>query len=83
MNRADAYLALTEIFRHIFQDDTMVLRPGTTASDVAGWDSFKQVEILLAAQERFGFRLRSRDIDAVHCVGDLVDVIERLRERAS
>ena len=72
MNRADAYLALTEIFRHIFQDDTMVLRPGTTASDVAGWDSFKQVEILLAAQERFGFRLRSRDIDAVHCVGDLV-----------
>ena len=40
-------------------------------------NSFKQVEILIAVQERFGLKLRSREIDGLGCVGDLVDVIRR------
>lgn len=79
MNDTEIYLGLTEIFRRIFQDDTIVLRSDTTPSDVEGWDSFRQVEILLAAQERFGLRMRSKDIDAMRCVGDLVDFIDRRR----
>jgi acyl carrier protein len=82
MNNTDTFLALTEIFHRIFQDDTIVLRPEMTASDVDGWDSFRQVEILLAAQERFGVKLRSRDIDAMHCVGDMIAVIDRRRAGA-
>ena len=53
------------------------MRPQLTAADVKGWDSFKQVEILIAVQERFGLKLSSREIDGLGCVGDLVAIIER------
>jgi hypothetical protein len=34
------------------------------AKDVEGWDSFKQVEIIVATQEAFGVKLTSREIDS-------------------
>jgi acyl carrier protein len=77
MNEDAIYSDLTEIFHEVFDDDALVLKPALTAADVKGWDSFKQVEILIAVQERFGLKLRSREIDGLSCVGDLVEVIKR------
>jgi len=71
------YSDLTEIFHEVFDNDAITLRPELTARDVDGWDSFKQVEILIAVQERFGLKLHSREIDGLKNVGDLVDVIRR------
>ena len=71
---ADAYAALTEIFRDAFQHD-VPLRPELTARDVAGWDSFKQIEIIMAVEERFAIRLTTRELDSLHSVGDLVRVV--------
>jgi acyl carrier protein len=77
MNDDTIYSELTSIFHEVFDDESLVLRPQMTAADVTGWDSFKQVEILIAVQERFGLKLRSREIDGLGCVGDLVEVIKR------
>jgi acyl carrier protein len=77
MNEDAIYSDLTEIFHEVFDDDSLVLKPQLTAADVKGWDSFKQVEILIAVQEKFGLKLRSREIDGLSCVGDLVEVIKR------
>jgi acyl carrier protein len=77
MNDDAIYSGLTDIFHEVFDDEGLVLKPQLTAKDVKGWDSFKQVEILIAVQERFGLKLRSREIDGLGCVGDLVDVIRR------
>jgi len=77
MNEDAIYAELTEIFHEVFDDESLVVKPQMTAADVKGWDSFKQVEILLAVQERFGLKLRSREIDGLGCVGDLVDIIKR------
>jgi acyl carrier protein len=79
MNTDPVYSALTEIFHEVFDDESLVLAPQMTASDVKGWDSFKQVEILLAVQERFQLKLSSREIDGLGCVGDLADLIARHR----
>ncbi len=79
MNTDPVLSALTEIFHEVFDDESLVLARQMTASDVKGWDSFKQVEILLAVQERFKLKLSSREIDGLGCVGDLVSLIERHR----
>ncbi len=70
---------LTAIFRDCFDDETIVLRPSTSARDIPGWDSAKMVLLILAAEERFGIRMRSREIDALRCVGDWVKLIEARR----
>ncbi|HSU04782.1 MAG TPA: acyl carrier protein [Acetobacteraceae bacterium] len=71
---AGAYAALTDIFRDVFQKDVS-LRPELTARDVAGWDSFKQIEIIMAVEERFAIRLTTREMDGLHTVGDLIRVV--------
>ena len=39
MASQEIYKQLTEVFRDLFDDDTIVLTPETTAGDIAGWNS--------------------------------------------
>ncbi len=77
MNEADIYTALTEVFHEVFADDALVLTPALKANDVPGWDSMKMVSILVATEERFGIQMRSREVDGLSCVGDLVRLIAK------
>ena len=65
------------MFREIFDDEDLVLEPEMTAEDVKGWDSARMVEIITAAESRFGVRFSTREIDRLRCVGDFIDLIER------
>jgi acyl carrier protein len=71
------YVALTEIFNDVFMRDDMELAPALTAQDVPGWDSFKQIEIMVSVEERFNIKLNTREIDNLKNVGDLADVIAK------
>ncbi len=71
------YAALTEIFNDVFMTDDMKLTPELSAKDVAGWDSFKQIEIMVSVEEKFGIKLNTREIDSLRNVGDLADVIAK------
>lgn len=75
MNSAQVLQQLNELFSEIFQRDDLILSPSTTAEDVAGWDSFKQIEIAVAVEEKFSIRLRTRDMTNLKNVGELVDFI--------
>ena len=75
MREAKVYAALTAIFGECFGDATIVLRSETSARDIAGWDSAKMVFLILAVEERFRINMRSREIDALRCVGDWVRLI--------
>ena len=55
--------------------DDLVLTPELTAKDVQGWDSFKQIEIIMASEERFGIKFTTRELDSLQNVGDLVRVV--------
>ena len=75
MTSAAIYDQLTTIFRDVFMRDDLVLSPGMTAKDVPGWDSFKQIEIVMATEEHFGVKLHTRELDQLHNVGDLARVV--------
>lgn len=75
MDEEEIYAALRDIFADIFGRDDIVLNANTSAKDVAGWDSFRHIEILVAAEERFGTRFRTRDLDDLRNLGDLVRLI--------
>lgn len=44
---------LQELFRMIFGDDDLVLRPEMTADDVDGWDSTAHITLMFAIEEEF------------------------------
>jgi acyl carrier protein len=74
MSDAAFYPVLTEIFRDVFMRD-IALRPELTAKDVQGWDSFKQIEIIVALEERYGIKFHTKELDALNNVGDLARVL--------
>ena len=69
------YAALAEIFRDLFGRGDLVLTPQLTATDVPGWDSFRQIEIIMASEERFGIKFTTRELDNLDSLGRLVAVI--------
>jgi acyl carrier protein len=75
MTDGELYEGLTEIFNDIFFRDDIALTPETTAKDIVGWDSMKQIEIILAAEERWSIKLTSKEIDGLRRVGDLSALI--------
>ncbi len=74
MSEAAFYPVLAEIFRDVFMRD-VDLRPALTAKDVPGWDSFKQIEIIVALEEKYNIKFHTRELDSLHNVGDLARVL--------
>ena len=73
-DQGEILAGLGEIFAEVFGRE-VALSPALTAKDVAGWDSFKQIEIVMAVEERWGMRFSTRELDGLRCVGDLVAVV--------
>ena len=76
MQDGEIYGELTDIFRDVFMRDDMMLTPELTAKDVPGWDSFKQIEIIIAVEEKYGIKFHTRELDSLHNVGDLARTVE-------
>ncbi len=75
MTEAELLTAITPSFCDAFSDDDFKPTMTMTAKDVPGWDSYKQVNILIALEEKFGVKFRSREIDKLANVGDLVRLL--------
>ena len=75
MTEGEIYAALDEIFRDVFLRDDITLTPELSAKDVAGWDSFKQIDIILAIEARYSIKFNTRELDSLHNVGDLARTI--------
>jgi acyl carrier protein len=77
MEQAEIYSQLTTIFRNLFDEDSIVLTPETTAADIEGWDSFNHINLIVAVEVKFGIKFKTAELDELHNVGHLVDMIQR------
>jgi acyl carrier protein len=73
MTRDDVFARLQGVFRDVFDDESIVLRPTTTAADVPGWDSLNQIKIIISCERALGIRLKPREINALENVDEMVD----------
>ena len=67
---------LTKVFRNVFQDDSIELKPETTSDDVEGWDSLSHINLLIAIEIEFGIEFKQNEIQAFANVGELEKRIE-------
>ena len=71
------------VIARVFGDDDVVVTSSTTASDVDGWDSVSNIEVLVALEREFGVRFSTGEMATLANVGQLVDLIgTRLRKDA-
>ncbi len=76
MQQHDIYSQLTTIFHDLFDDDTIVLTPELTASDIPDWDSFNHINLIVAVESKFKIKFQTAELESMHTVGHLVDLIQ-------
>ena len=79
MNAEQILKEVEEIFRDNFDDDTLVLTRETTAADIEDWDSLEQINLLTAIGKKYGIKFRIEDVRGLQNVGDMVDLVIRLK----
>lgn len=80
MTREEVYERLTEIFREVFDEDDIELNDETTSNDIDGWDSFEHINLVVAVQDEFSFKIPMGKVVTMKNVGEMVDIILELGE---
>jgi acyl carrier protein len=70
------YDKLTQILQNVFDDDTLVARADLVAADVAGWDSFAHLRLIMTVERAFKVRFTAMQISSLKNVGELAALIE-------
>ncbi len=70
---------LTRVFRNVFNDESLILRPDLAAPDVENWDSLSHIELIVAVERQFRVKFTTAEITSLNNVGDLARLIQRKR----
>ena len=62
-------------FADVFLRDNIRLNADLSAKDLEGWDSFRNIEIIMATEQRFGMKFTTAELDNLTKVGDLVAIV--------
>ncbi len=65
MTREEVYIRLNEVFRDVLDD-------------VDGWDSFEHINLVVAVEEEFSFKIPMGKVVTMKNVGEMVDIILEL-----
>lgn len=76
MSNEEVLAKLQVIFRQVLNDNSIELKPTTTASDVAGWDSLSHVMLVVEIEDKFKKRFKTRDIQNWQSVGDMIQSLQ-------
>lgn len=75
MNKPEIYKSLNEIFRNVFMDDTIELKPETYSADIEDWDSLMQIVLLTEIEKKFNFKFDAKEASGMQNVGEMVEII--------
>lgn len=75
MSREDVFEKMNKVFQEVFDDDTIVVTDSTTADDIDDWDSFEHINLVVAIEEEFGFKIPMGKTVTMKNVGEMVDII--------
>ncbi|MCA1441641.1 acyl carrier protein [Ensifer sp. IC4062] len=74
----EIYERLETIFRDVFDDDGLIVTPQLTATDVEGWDSMMNVQLMLSIERAFEVHFSASQIASLRNVGELAALIQRM-----
>jgi acyl carrier protein len=76
MDESQIYARLAEIFRDVFDDDSIEVTRELSAKDVDGWDSLNHIRLILTVEKAFKVKFSTAEVGKLKQVGDLVALIK-------
>ena len=78
MKREEVYERLNEVFRDVFDDEKIMVSDNTTSNDIEDWDSLEHINLIVAVEEEFSFKMPMGKVVTMKNVGEMVDIILEL-----
>ncbi len=75
MTRKMVLEKLTEIFRDVFDDDSLILREDMTPEDIEDWDSLEQVNLVMAIEKKFRIRFNMEEANKFGNISKIIDTV--------
>lgn len=75
MTRENVYKRLNKVFQDVFDDESIIVHDETTADDIEDWDSFEHINLIVAIEEEFSFKIPMGKVITMKNVGEMVDII--------
>lgn len=72
----DIKAKLQEIFRDVFDDDSIELFAEMTSADVEDWDSLSHITLIHEIEAAFGIQFTTREVLDTKNVGEFIALIE-------
>ena len=66
---------LQEIFRSVFDDDSLIINRETTADDIEDWDSLAHIELVSNIEKKFSVKFTMVEVMSLENVGEFLDLI--------
>jgi acyl carrier protein len=65
------------VFRDVFDDEELILRPDLTAADVEAWDSLTHINLIVAIEREFKVKFTTAEVTSLKNAGDLATLIDQ------
>ena len=77
MTREEVVQKLQDIFRDVFDDDSIVLFDEMTSEDVEDWDSLSHINLINDIEAKFNISFTTEEIIAAKNVGEVIAQIQK------
>lgn len=75
MTREDVFVRLNEVFRDVFDDESITVNEATTSEDIEDWDSLEHINLIAAVEQEFGVKFNMGQVVTMKNVGEMAEII--------
>lgn len=75
MTRETVFEKLNEVFRDVFDDDSITVNDATTSEDIEGWDSLEHINLIAAVEQEFSMKFNMGQVVTMKNVGEMADIV--------
>jgi len=68
---------LQEIFRDIFEDDTIKIFNDMNANDIEDWDSLTHIQLIVQIEKSFGIKFTTGEVASLKNVGEFINLVQK------
>ncbi len=75
MTREQVLSEVQDIFRDLFDDESIVIEDSTTADDVEDWDSLEHINLITSIEKHFAIKFAMSEVTRFKNVGSMIETI--------
>lgn len=80
MERTEILKKVNEIFKDVFEDESLIVTEQTTANDIEDWDSLMHITLISAIEQAFSFKFAMKDVIGMQNVGEMLDILSAVKK---